>query len=247
MHIKDQPKDGRTSGYDVGIAEKICERLVNGESLRAICADPAMPAKATVFRWLASNQEFHRSYALARECQAEDFAYEILEIGDESSRDYVKKTGVDGRIFAEKISGAVTERKALAKAIAELGPGDVLLVTRLDRLARSTRDLLNVLDAVGKAGAGFRSLADAWADTTTPHGRLMLTVLGGLAEFERELIKARTGEGRTRAQARGVKFGRKPKLTRHQMLEAIARRETGEALTEIGRTYNVSHSTISRL
>jgi DNA invertase Pin-like site-specific DNA recombinase len=78
---------------------------------------------------------------------------------------------------------------------------DVLMVTRLDRLARSTRDLLNVLDAVGKAGAGFRSLADAWADTTTPHGRLMLTVLGGLAEFERELIKARTEEGRKRAQA----------------------------------------------
>ena len=151
------------------------------------------------------------------------------------------------RVFAEKISGAVIERKALAKAIAELGPGDVLLVTRLDRLARSTRDLLNVLDTVGKAGAGFRSLADAWADTTTPHGRLMLTVLGGLAEFERELIKARTGEGRKHAQARGVKFGRKPKLTRHQMLEALARREAGEALAEIGRTFAVSHSTISRL
>jgi DNA invertase Pin-like site-specific DNA recombinase len=98
------------------------------------------------------------------------------------------------KVLAEKISGAVTDRKALAKAIAALGPGDVLLVTRLDRLARSTRDLLNVLDAVGERGAGFRSLADAWADTTTPHGRLMLTVLGGLAEFERELIKARTDE-----------------------------------------------------
>jgi DNA invertase Pin-like site-specific DNA recombinase len=107
------------------------------------------------------------------------------------------------RVFAEKISGAVTERRALAKAIAILGPGDILLVTRLDRLARSTRDLLNVLDAVSKAGAGFRSLADAWADTTTPHGRLMLTVLGGLAEFERELIKARTGEGRESALKRG--------------------------------------------
>jgi DNA invertase Pin-like site-specific DNA recombinase len=82
-------------------------------------------------------------------------------------------------VFAEKISGAVSDRKALAKAIAALGPDDVLLVTRLDRLARSTRDLLNVLDAVAKAGAGFRSLADSWADTTTPHGRLMLTVLGG--------------------------------------------------------------------
>jgi DNA invertase Pin-like site-specific DNA recombinase len=89
------------------------------------------------------------------------------------------------RVFAEKVSGAVTERKALARAIAALAPGDVLLVTRLDRLARSTRDLLNVLDAIAKAGAGFKSLADAWADTTTAHGRLMLTVLGGLAEFER--------------------------------------------------------------
>jgi DNA invertase Pin-like site-specific DNA recombinase len=150
-------------------------------------------------------------------------------------------------VFAEKVSDAVTDRKALAKAIAALGAGDVLLVTRLDRLARSTRDLLNVLDTVGKVGAGFRSLADAWADTTTPHGRLMLTVLGGLAEFERELIKARTDEGRKRAQARGVKFGRKVRLTPHQRREALARREAGEALVEIGRSFNVSHSTISRL
>jgi len=129
------------------------------------------------------------------------------------------------KVFAEKISGAVSDRNALAKAIAALGPGDVLLVTRLDRLARSTRELLNVLDAVAKAGAGFRSLADAWADTATPHGRLMLTVLGGLAEFERELIRARTDEGRKRAQARGVRFGRKLKLTAHQQQDAIARRE----------------------
>jgi DNA invertase Pin-like site-specific DNA recombinase len=106
---------------------------------------------------------------------------------------------------------------------------------------------LNVLDAVAKAGAGFKSLADQWCDTTTPHGRLMLTVLGGLAEFERELIKARTEEGRKRAQARGVRFGRKLKLSRHQVLEALARREAGEPLAEIGRSYNVSHSTISRL
>jgi DNA invertase Pin-like site-specific DNA recombinase len=151
------------------------------------------------------------------------------------------------KIFSEKISGAVTDRKALAKAIAALGAGDVLLVTRLDRLARSTRDLLNVLDAVANAGAGFRSLADTWADTTTPHGRLMVTVLGGLAEFERELIRARTDEGRKRAQARGVRFGRKQKLTKHQQAEALARRTAGEALVEIGRSYNVSHSTISRL
>src|SRR5271170_3710059 len=151
------------------------------------------------------------------------------------------------KVFAEKVSGAVTDRKALARAIAALGTGDVLLVTRLDRSARSTRDLLNVLDSVAKAGAGFRSLADAWADTTTPHGRLMLTVLGGLAEFERELIKARTDEGRKRAQAQGVRFGRKLKLTKHQRREAIARREAGEALADIGRSFGVSHSTISRL
>jgi DNA invertase Pin-like site-specific DNA recombinase len=94
--------------------------------------------------------------------------------------------------------------------------GDVLVVTRLDRLARSTRDLLNVLATVAERGAGFRSLGDQWADTTTPHGRLMLTVLGGPAEFERSLILARTGEGRERAMARGVRFGRKPKLTGHQ-------------------------------
>jgi DNA invertase Pin-like site-specific DNA recombinase len=109
----------------------------------------------------------------------------------------------------------------------------------MDRLARSTRDLLNVLDQVAKAGAGFRSLADTWANTTTPHGRLMLTVLGELAEFERELIKARTDEGRERAQARGVRFGRKLELTQHQRQEAIARREAGEAVVEIGRSYNV--------
>jgi DNA invertase Pin-like site-specific DNA recombinase len=151
------------------------------------------------------------------------------------------------KVFAEKVSGAVADRKVLAKAIAALGAGDVLLVTRLDRLARSTRDLLNVLDAVGKAGAGFKALADTWADTTTPHGPLMLTVLGGLAEFERELIRARTAEGRKRAQARGVKFGRKLKLTPFQRQEALASRAQGERLVEIARTFGVSHSTISRL
>jgi DNA invertase Pin-like site-specific DNA recombinase len=151
------------------------------------------------------------------------------------------------RIFRETASGAKTDRRELARALKALGAGDVLLVTRLDRLARSTRDLLNVLAAITAQGAAFRSLHDAWADTTTPHGRLMLTVLGGLAEFERELIRARTGEGRERAKARGVKLGRRPKLSPHQIREALARRDAGEATREIARTYNVSHSTISRL
>ena len=138
-------------------------------------------------------------------------------------------------------------RKALAHAIKVLGDGDVLLVTRLDRLARSTRDLLNILDTISKAGAKFRTLADAWADTSTMHGELMVTILAGLATFERHLIRARTDEGRRRAQARGVRFGRPLKLSRYQIEEALARRAVGEPLTDIGRSYGVSHSTISRL
>ena len=158
----------------------------------------------------------------------------------------LRSAGVE-KVYSEKISGAVTDRAALAKAIAALGNGDVLVVCKLDRLARSTRDLLNTLDAISKAGASFRSLGDSWADTTTPAGKLMLTVLAGLAEYERYLILARTSEGRTRAKARGVRFGRKPALTAHQRQEALARRANGEALVEIARSYAVSHSTISRL
>jgi DNA invertase Pin-like site-specific DNA recombinase len=151
------------------------------------------------------------------------------------------------RVFAEKQSGAKTDRQQLRKALAALGAGDTLVVCKLDRLARSTRDLLNTLAAVADAGATFKSLGDPWCNTTTPHGKLMLTVLGGLAEFERHLILARTGEGRRRAQQRGVKFGRKPSLTPHQQQEALARRAAGEALVDIARSYAVSHSTISRL
>ena len=151
------------------------------------------------------------------------------------------------RLFVEKITGTRADRPQLAKMLRAIEPGDSILVTKLDRLARSTRDLLNILDDIARARASFRSLGDPWADTTTPHGRLILTVLGGLAEFERELIRARTDEGRKRAKARGVRFGRKPKLTAHQRQEAIARRAAGEALVDIGRSYNVSHSTISRL
>ena len=151
------------------------------------------------------------------------------------------------KVFREVASGAKTDRAQLRRTLAQLVAGDVLMVTRLDRLARSTRDLLNTLAAIGDKKAGFRSLGDTWADTTTAHGRLMLTVLGGLAEFERELIRTRTGEGRARAVARGVKMGRKPKLTAHQQREALRRRDKGEPMREIARSYNVSHSTISRL
>jgi hypothetical protein len=98
MQTKNPPKRGRSSGYSAEIAETICDRLANGESLRAICADPGMPAKATVCRWLARNQEFRRSYAFARRCRAEEMMDEIMEIADDSSGDYVKKTGADGKV-----------------------------------------------------------------------------------------------------------------------------------------------------
>ena len=151
------------------------------------------------------------------------------------------------KVFRETASGAKTDRAQLAKALAALEANDVLMVTRLDRLARSTRDLLNTLGTITERNAGFKSLGDAWADTTTPHGQLMLTVLGGLAEFERDLIRTRTGEGRERAKARGVRMGRPPKMTPHQIKEALHRRNAGEPMRDIARSYNVSHSTISRL
>ena len=126
MQTKNQPKDGRSLGYSAEIAETICERLINGESLRAICADPRMPAKATVFRWLARNQEFRRSYALARECQAEDLAFEILEIADDSSRDYVKKTGADDKVawvfYKEHFARQRLKIKALKWMLARMAP-----------------------------------------------------------------------------------------------------------------------------
>jgi DNA invertase Pin-like site-specific DNA recombinase len=152
-----------------------------------------------------------------------------------------------GNIFKEKASGAKTDRPELARAIRRLAPGDLLIVSRLDRLARSTRDLLNVLAAIADRGAGFKSLKDTWADTTTPHGRLMLTVLGGLAEFERELIRARTSDGRERAKARGVKFGRPAALTAHQRQEAMQRLAEGAVQADLARSYGVSQATISRL
>jgi DNA invertase Pin-like site-specific DNA recombinase len=152
-----------------------------------------------------------------------------------------------GRVFREVASGAKTDRPQLHRLIGLLDKGDVLLVTRLDRLARSTRDLLNTLAAITGKRAGFKSLSDTWADTTTPHGRLILTILGGLAEFERELIRSRTGEGRARAKARGQSLGRPFKLTEQQQQEALARRSAGELLSEIARSFNVSSATISRL
>ena len=152
------------------------------------------------------------------------------------------------KVFREVASGAKTDRAQLRRLLDQLEADDVLTVTRLDRLARSTRDLLNILAQITERKAGFKSLADTWADTMTAHGRLMLTVLGGLAEFERELIRARTGEGRARAKERGVHMGRPAKLTAHQKKEAWKALDDGTATqADLARRFNVSQSTISRL
>jgi DNA invertase Pin-like site-specific DNA recombinase len=151
------------------------------------------------------------------------------------------------RVFAEKESGARSDRPQLRRAINALGKGDVLIVSRLDRLARSMRDRLNVLHEVGERGASFKSLHDPWADSTSAHGKLMLTILGGLAEFERSLIIARTSEGRARAKAAGVRFGRPFALSPFQRAEAARRREAGEPLSLIAASYGCSARTIMRL
>ena len=164
----------------------------------------------------------------------------------ESQLDHLKSAGCE-RLFSETASGAKTERRELRKCIAKLAFGDILVVTRLDRLARSTRDLLNVLAEVSERRAAFRSISDAWADTTTPHGRLMLTILGGLAEFERDLIRSRTGEGRVRAKARGIKFGRKPILSPDQQAYVARLRGDGESVRHIARIMGVSKATIGRI
>jgi DNA invertase Pin-like site-specific DNA recombinase len=176
-------------------------------------------------------------------------AYARVSTDGQSVADQIAALKVAGatKVYFEKMSGTRSDRPQLAKAIASLTAGDTLLVTRLDRLARSTRDLLNTLAAISDKGAAFRSLADAWADTTTAHGRLMLTILGGLAEFERSLIKARCDTGIARARASGVKFGRRPKLDAFQRKEAIRRREAGEPQSIIARSYRVSQPTISGL
>ena len=149
------------------------------------------------------------------------------------------------RIYREKASGAQPTRRELLRMLKAIAPGDVVTVTRIDRLARSTFDLFAIVKQIVDAGGQFRSLAEPWADTATSTGRLMIAVLGGLADVERDLI--RTAEGRSRAQARGQHMGRPPKLNPAQQEEGRRRRAEGATLKELAKSYNVGRSTISRL
>jgi DNA invertase Pin-like site-specific DNA recombinase len=151
------------------------------------------------------------------------------------------------KIYREKASGAKADRRELLKMLKALTPDDVVTVTRIDRLARSTFDLFAVVKRIVDAGGQFRSLAEPWADTATSTGRLMIAVLGGLADVERDLIRTRTAEGRNRAKKRGQHMGRPPALTKQQRQEARQRRDEGATLKDLSKSYNVSMATISRV
>jgi DNA invertase Pin-like site-specific DNA recombinase len=151
------------------------------------------------------------------------------------------------KIFAEKISGARSDRPQLTKLLKALKAGDVVVVTKLDRLARSTVDLQNILQSIKTASADFKVLDTPSLDTTNPYGKLLFDILGALAEFERSMIKTRTTEGRDAARARGVHLGRPRKLKPHQREEALVRLQNGESLVSVARTFDVDPTTIGRL
>jgi DNA invertase Pin-like site-specific DNA recombinase len=151
------------------------------------------------------------------------------------------------RIFSEKRSGkSVDGRPEFKKLIKALNPGDTVVVTRLDRLARSSRDLLNIVHDLEEAACGFTSLAEAWCDTTTPAGKLLLTVLGGIAEFERSLIMARTEAGIAKAREQGKKFGRPSALDVGQKRKIAERYAAGATMAELAAEYEVGEATIFR-
>ena len=152
------------------------------------------------------------------------------------------------RVFADKISGATADRPQLNKLLATVAAGDTIIIPAVDRLARDPTDLLVIARDLQRAEVGLRSIAEPIIDTTSDFAEIVLAVLGVSAKLERRRIIDRTARGHAAAKARGVKFGRKPKLTLHQQREALARREKGEeTMRQIAQSYNVSHSTISRI
>jgi DNA invertase Pin-like site-specific DNA recombinase len=158
----------------------------------------------------------------------------------------LKKSGCK-RIFQEKVSSTGRKRLEFLRMLDQIREGDTIIVWKLDRLARSTRELLETVETIGEAGARFQSLSEPWADTTTHAGKMIMTVFAGIAEFERELIRERTAAGREAARSRGVRFGRPRKLNSEQ--EQLARRLIGEGkpVSEVAKTFNVHAATIYRL
>jgi DNA invertase Pin-like site-specific DNA recombinase len=202
---------------------------------------------------IALDLAFSKAYEFANDiCKSGEMAikgYARVSTRDQdltAQLDALKAAGAE-TVFREKVSGVRADRPQLAKLMAKLTPGDIVVVTKLDRLGRSTRELLELIERIGKAGASFRSLGDPLWDTSSSQGRLLSTLLAAIADFERDLIRERTGEGRKRAMAAGTKFGRPRKLSDYQRQEAIKRRADGETLAAISKSYGVSIAMISRL
>ena len=151
------------------------------------------------------------------------------------------------KLFEEKISGATRNRPELEKLIEHLRKDDILVVTRLDRLARSTSDLLRIAERLTEKNAGIQSLDEPWADTTSPSGRMVMTIFAGIAEFERTLIISRTNDGRVAAKARGVAFGRPKKLRPDQQQVARELVRDGKSISAVARTFDVHPATIYRV
>jgi DNA invertase Pin-like site-specific DNA recombinase len=182
-------------------------------------------------------QNRHVKYGYARVSTAtQDYDAQVKQLIDAGAQ----------KVFAEKITGTKIDRDQLKRAIAALDPGDVLSVTRIDRLARNTRDLLNIIHEIQGCGAGFMSLAEPWANTDSPTAKAVLTILGAVAELERSFILARTASGREAAKAKGRHGGRKKKLTAEQIAFTRELRDQGKGRREIARLLNVDGSTVSR-
>jgi DNA invertase Pin-like site-specific DNA recombinase len=164
----------------------------------------------------------------------------------DSQRDQLRQAGCE-KTFEEKLTGADRKRPQLTRMLREIETGDTLVITSLDRLARSTHDLFEITKTLEERGINFRSLREPWADTTSSMGKFLLTVFAGLSELERSLIRDRTEDGRIAAKKRGVQFGRKPKLTSHQQAEVVRMLDEGMGIREISRHFNVGVATIDRV
>ena len=158
----------------------------------------------------------------------------------------LKKAGCQ-KIYREKVSGATRQRPEFQRMLDQIRVGDVVVVWKLDRLARSTRDLLETIETIREAGAKFRSISEPWADTTTHAGKMIMTIFSGIAEFERDLIRERTGAGREAAKKRGVQFGRPRKLNAEQVQLVRRLLEEGKTVKDLAQTFDVHIATIYRL
>jgi DNA invertase Pin-like site-specific DNA recombinase len=150
-------------------------------------------------------------------------------------------------IFTEKMSAKSTNgRKEFQRLMKALSPGDTVVVTKLDRLARSSRDLLNILHELKEGGCTFVSLGETWCDTTSDVGQLVITIMSGIAEFERKLILSRTEAGIAKARESGKKFGRPSALDVGQKRKIAERYATGETMAALAADYEVGEATIFR-